>query len=63
MEDDTTSDDQLEPDVDSIRHVNQFGTLAVPVMEIACLPEKLDLVQNFFHYNGIEVFTNINPFI
>lgn len=52
---------QAEPDVDGIRHVNQFGRPSVPVMEIACIPEKLDLVQNFFRDKNITTWDNINP--
>lgn len=67
MEDEATPGGPAEPDVDAIRHVNQFGTPAVllvlAVMEIACTPEKLDLLQNFFHTNNIATWKNINPFL
>lgn len=35
-------------DIDAVRHLNQFGTSEKPLMEIACTPEKADLVRNFF---------------
>lgn len=63
MEDYANADQQTEPDVDAIRHVNQFGTPSVPVMEVACLPEKRDLVLNFFQENNIQIWEDINPFL
>lgn len=62
MEDSETATSKIDPDVDAIRHVNQFGTPVVSVMEVTCVPEKSDLVLNFFQYNGIETWSNINPF-
>lgn len=62
MEDGATTEGTAEPDIDAIRHVNQFGTPAVPVMEIACTPEKLDLLERFFQANQIAIWTDINPF-
>lgn len=53
MEDGENTERGPEPDVDAIRHVNQFGTPKVPVMEIACITEKVDLAVNFLHENNI----------
>lgn len=63
MEDEANQHTQIEPDVDAIRHVKQFGSPAVPMMEIACVPEKSDIVLKFLHSNGIETWKNINPFL
>lgn len=48
MQDGENTTNEVEPDVDAIRHVNQFGTPEVPVMEIACVPEKVDLSQTSY---------------
>lgn len=32
-------------------------------MEVACTPDKADLVTNFFQANEIDIWQNINPFL
>lgn len=62
MEDSDNPASETEPDVDAIRYVNQFGTPQVPVIEIACVPEKFDLVSKFLQENFISMWPDINPF-
>lgn len=49
------------PGVDAIRHVNQFGTPDIQFMEVACVPEKVDLVTNILQANNIQLWQNISP--
>lgn len=36
---------EVWPDLDAVRHVNQFGYPEQPMMEIACTPQKSDTVR------------------
>lgn len=45
---------EVWPDMDAVLHVNQFGSTEKPMMEIACAPDKSDIVREFFHGNNIE---------
>lgn len=50
------------PDIDAVRHLNQFGSPENPLMEVACTPEKVDLVRSFFKESEIELRpVNLNP--
>lgn len=52
------------PDVNAVRHFNQYGTTSRPLMEIACTPDKAELVMDFFERQGTVVFDgNPNPCI
>lgn len=44
------------PDLDAVRHVNQFGTPDEPMMEICCTSEKVDSVRAFLPDNDIETW-------
>lgn len=56
--------EEVWPDLDAVRHVNQFGTPDCPIMEIACTPEKSDVVREFLRANKIETWpASINPFL
>lgn len=55
VEDGQEDDGNSGPDVDSVRHVNQFGSPEVPIMEVACVPAKAEAVREFFRQNGIDV--------
>lgn len=51
-------------DLDAVRHINQFGSPEQPMMEIACTPEKSDIVREFLHDKNIETWiVTTNPFI
>lgn len=52
------------PDLEAVRHVNQFGSPEEPMMEIACTSEKLDTVRDFMKDNGIDIWpVDTNPFM
>lgn len=52
------------PDIDVVRHINQFGTPDVPLMEIACTAERKDRVVQFFAENEIQRWPeDINPLL
>lgn len=54
--------EEARPDLDAVRHVNQFGTPDEPMMEMSCVPEKVDAVRAFLEDNGTDTWpTNINP--
>lgn len=36
------------PDVDAVRHINQYGSPSTPLMEVTCVPEKAKLSGIFF---------------
>lgn len=52
------------PDVNAVRHINQYGTPTSPLLEIACTPDKTDVFRNFFNGQGIEICEgDLNPCI
>lgn len=52
------------PDLEAVRHENQFGSPELPMMEIACTPEKSETVRDFWKENNIETWsTDLNPFL
>lgn len=55
--------EEIWPYLDAVRHINQFGSPEQPMMEIACTPEKSDIVREFLHDNNIETWpVTTNPF-
>lgn len=56
--------EETKPDLDAVRHVNQFGSPTQPMMEISSTPEKSDTVRDFLRENNIETWSSyINPFL
>lgn len=50
------------PDVDVVRYINKYGSLAKSLLEVAYTPEKADIVCDFFTNQGITVFYGqLNP--
>lgn len=49
---------ELWPDVDAVRHINQYGTPTSPLMEIACTPDKADTLREFFNKQSAEICDN-----
>lgn len=59
-----TVEAEVTPDIDSVRHLNQFGTPDVPLMEVACTQDRKDMVIQFFKDSQIEVWPDsINPLV
>lgn len=55
---------EVTPDIDAVRHLNQFGTPDAPLMEIACTQDRKELVVKFFNESSIEVWPeDINPLL
>lgn len=63
VEDDVAPTEVI-PDIDAVRHLNQFGSPENPVMEVACTPEKEDLVRTLFKESNIDLLTDdLNPLL
>lgn len=43
------------PDVDTVRHINQYVSPSTPLMEVAYTPDKTDMVREFFECQGVKV--------
>lgn len=53
---------EIMPDIDAVRHLNQFCSLDNPIMEVACTSERADLVRRFFQESEIQLWPqDINP--
>lgn len=64
MVDNEAQEADVMVDIDSVRHLNQFGTPEKPIMEIACTPERVGLVKRFFQESEIPLWDdNINPLL
>lgn len=64
MEVDEAAGEEVTPDIDSVRHLNQFGTPDTPLMEVACTNDHKDTVIQFFKDSKIEVWPdNISPLL
>lgn len=52
------------PDVNAVRHINQYSTPTSSLLDIACTTDKSDILRDFFSTQGIEVCDrNLNPCI
>lgn len=63
---DDTEDQPTErsPDIDAVRHLNQFGTPECPLMEIACTENRSEQVRLFFKESNIPIWSeNTNPLL
>lgn len=47
---------EVYPDIDAVRHVNQFGTPEVALMEVTCTGDKKEQVIKFFQASNIAVW-------
>lgn len=54
MGDTDEQDTSPTPELDAVRHLNQFGTPDAPLMEVACTVEKRDQVIQFFEANKVQ---------
>lgn len=64
MEVDEENDEEASPDIDAVRHLNQFGTPEAPLMEVACTRDRKETVIKFFKESNIEVWPDtINPLL
>lgn len=51
-------------DVDAVRHINIFGTLAAPLLEVACTLDKVETLRTFFENQGLQVYDiHMSPWI
>lgn len=53
MDEDQADSAEVWPDLDAVRHVKQFGSPEAPVIEIDCVPEKVDTVREFMADNEV----------
>lgn len=62
MADEGDQSEEGAVDIDAVLHLNQFGTLEHTLIKIACTPERVVLVKNFFRATEIELWPdNFNP--
>lgn len=64
MQEEEVKEMEFIPYMDTIRHVNQFGTPETPIMEIDCVPDKVATVRVFMEHNNIELWSaDLNPLV
>lgn len=64
MVDENADPATMDPDIDTMRHLNQFGTPVTPLIEIACITAKVEHVKKFFAEIDIHVWPDeTNPLL
>lgn len=56
MDDEEDTTNEPSPDIDAVRHLNQFGTPEAPLMEVARTQERKVVVVQFFKERNIETW-------